>query len=96
MATTVPDTASTRQEIAAARQDMGRALFQIADRLAPKKLIARVKEKVRIKATEKVEELKHRLNPAKIVKEKLNSGPSEPKVIESRGYESQRRLSPPR
>jgi hypothetical protein len=85
MATTAPDTASTRHEIARARQDMGRALFLIADRLAPKKLIPRVKEQVKGTLSAKAEELKHRLSPARIVRRKLNRPP---RVIESRGYES--------
>jgi hypothetical protein len=51
MATTVPETASTQQEIARARQQMGQALFQLANRLAPKKLIPRLKEQAKLKAT---------------------------------------------
>ena len=87
MATTVPDTASTRQEIDRARQQMGQALFQLADRLAPKKLIPRVKEQVKLKATMKLEELKQRVNPVRLIKSKLNA---EPKVIPAQGYESNR------
>jgi ribosome-binding protein aMBF1 (putative translation factor) len=87
MATTVPDTASTRQEIARARQQMGQALFQLADRLAPKKLIPRVKEQAKLKATIKLEELKERVSPVRVIKRKLDSEPK-PKVIPARGYES--------
>ncbi len=86
MSTTLPDTAPTRQEIDRARQQMGQALFLLADRLAHKKLIPRVKETAKLKATEKLEELKVRLNPVNIVKRKLDGG--DKKVIPARGYES--------
>lgn len=85
MATTVPDTSSNRQEIVRARQEMGQALFQLADRLAPKKLIPRLKEQAKVKATAKLEELKVRLSPARLIRRKLGG---EPKVITARGYES--------
>ncbi len=86
MSTTVPDSAPSHREITQARQQMGQALFQIADRLAPKKLIARVKEKAKVKATVKYEELKEKVNPANLVKRKLNGEPK--KVIPAQGYES--------
>ena len=86
MSTTLPDTAPPRQEIDRARQQMGQALFLLADRLAPKKLIPKLKETAKLKATEKLEELKVRLNPVNIVKRKLDDG--DQKVIAARGYES--------
>ena len=86
MSTTGPDTAPTHREIAQARQQMGQALFQLADRLAPKKLIARVKEKVKFKATVKFEELKEKVNPVNLVKRKLNGEPKA--VIPARAVES--------
>ena len=85
MATTVPDTASTRHEIDRARQQMGQALFHLADRLAPKKLIPRLKEQAKLKATMKLEELKEKVSPTRLIKRKLGS---EPKVIPARGYEA--------
>lgn len=85
MSTTVPDTASERQEITRARQQMGQALFQLADRLAPKKLIPRLKEQAKAKVSVKLEELKERVSPARVIKRKLNG---EPRVITARGYES--------
>jgi hypothetical protein len=85
MSTTVPDTGSQHQEIARARQQMGRALFQLADRLAPKKLIPRVKEKAKLKASVKLAELKERVSPVRAIKRKVSS---EPQVIPARGYES--------
>lgn len=60
MSTTVPDPMPIEREIAQAREGMGRSLFLIADRVAPKKVIARVKEK----AAAKADELKANLNPA--------------------------------
>ena len=85
MSTTVPETTANRQEIERARQDMGRALFLLADRLAPQKLIPRLKETAKLKATEKLAELKEKVNPANIIRRKLHS---EPKVISAQGYES--------
>ena len=85
MSRTVPDTASNRQEIARARQEMGQALFQLADRLAPKKLIPRLKEQAKLKATLKLEELKEKASPARLIRRKLDG---KPKAIPARGYES--------
>ncbi len=82
MPTTPPDTTSTVNEISQARNDMGRALFVIGDRIAPKKVIARVKEQVKLKATAKVAELKERFNPVEIARRKLGS--SDRKVIDTR------------
>jgi hypothetical protein len=85
MSTTAPDTASQRQEIDRARQQMGRALFQLADRLAPKKLIPRVKEQAKLKASAKLAELKEKVSPARAIKRKVSG---EPEAIPARGYES--------
>lgn len=82
MPTTPPDTTSTVNEISQARNDMGRALFVIGDRIAPKKVIARVKEQVKLKASAKVAELKERYSPVEIVRRKLGS--SDRKVIDTR------------
>ena len=86
MSTTVPDTAPIRQEIDRSRQEMGQALFQLANRLAPKKLIPQLKETAKLKATEKLQELKVRFNPVNIIKRKLDGEPK--KVIPARGYEA--------
>lgn len=86
--TASPDTASTEREIAQARQQMGQALFLLADRLAPKKLIARLKEKAKLKANEKLAELKEKVNPANIIGRRLNGDSSPQRVITARGYES--------
>ena len=82
MATTTPETTSTVQEIDRARSDLGRALFVLGDRVAPKKVIARVKEKAKLKASAKVAELKQRYSPVEIAKRKL--GGSGRKVIDTK------------
>jgi hypothetical protein len=85
MTTTLPDTSSTQKEIAQARQEMGRTLFLIGDRIAPKKVIARVKEKARVMVTAKVAELKERYNPLEIARRKVRGSP---KVIDVRARDS--------
>ncbi len=92
MPTTVPDTASSRQEIERARQEMGRALFLIADRLAPRKVVVRLKETARVKAAEKLDELKERVSPAAVLNRKLGKDSA---VIPARGYESTGRSHSP-
>ncbi|MFP5317972.1 MAG: hypothetical protein ACLGI2_06710 [Acidimicrobiia bacterium] len=82
MATTTPETTSTVQEIDRARADMGQALFVIGDRIAPRKVIARVKEKVKLKASAKAAELKERYSPVEVARRKL--GGSDRKVIDTR------------
>lgn len=73
MATTTTDTAALEQDISRARQDLGQALFVLGDRLAPKKLIARVKENVQLKVAMKVEDLKERLLPNRVLRRKLGN-----------------------
>ena len=85
MSTTLPDTAATRRDIARAREDMGQALFQLADRLAPKKLVARLKETAKLKVADKIEDLKARVLPAPIAR-RLSK--DERKVIPARRYEA--------
>ena len=65
------DTAPIHQDIRAARQDMSAALFAIGDRIAPKKVIARVKEKAKLKLSEKVEDVKARISPAELANKVL-------------------------
>jgi hypothetical protein len=88
MSTTLPDTGSTVHDIARAREEMGRTLFLLGDRLAPKKVIARLKEKTKITVTDKVAELKVRFNPVEVVRRKVGASP---KVIDVRARESAER-----
>ncbi len=73
MATTTTDTAVLEQDISRARNDLGQALFVLGDRLAPKKLIARVKEQAQFKLTVKMEELKERFLPVRVLRRKLGN-----------------------
>lgn len=81
MPTTPPDTTSTADEIARARADLGRVLFVIGDSVAPKKVVARVKEQVKTKVAAKTAELKERYSPAVIARRKF--GGSSRKVIDT-------------
>jgi hypothetical protein len=93
MSTTHPEVPGLVSEIAATRQEMGQAIYLLADRIAPKKVIARAKENARIAVTHKVEDIKDRLNPVQIVRRKLGLRQG---VIEARSRESSRVLAPVR
>jgi hypothetical protein len=73
MSTTTTDTAVLEQDISRARQDLGQTLFVLGDRIAPKKLVARVKEQVQFKAAMKVEELKERFLPSRVLRRKFGT-----------------------
>lgn len=93
MSTTHPEVPGLVSEIAATRQDMGQAVYLFADRIAPKKVIARAKEHARLAVTHKVEDLKDRLNPVQIVRRKLGRSP---RAIPANSRESGRVLAPAR
>ena len=93
MSTTHPEIPTLVSEIAVNREQMGRAVYLLADRIAPKKVVAGVKENVRLAVTHKVDELRDRLNPVHAVRRKLaGSG----RVISARSRESSPVLAPAR
>lgn len=93
MSTTHPEVPGLVSEIAASRQEMGHAVYLLADRIAPKKVIARVKENARVTVTHKVEDLKDRLNPVQIVRRKLGRSQG---AIPAHSREASRVLAPAR
>ena len=93
MSTTHPEIPTLVSEIGATREEMGQAVYLLADRIAPKKVIARLKENARMAVIHKVEGLKDRLNPAQIVRRKLGRPQG---VIRARSRESGRVLAPAR
>jgi hypothetical protein len=66
------DTAPIEADIRRSRNELAGSLEALADRLAPKKVIARVKAQLATKA----DDLKERLNPVRVVQRKL--GRSQP------------------
>ena len=68
MGSTGPDTGPIERDIERARADMAATLYVLGDRLAPKKLVARLKENVRVKIAQKVEDLKERVSPPRLVR----------------------------
>ena len=93
MSTTHPEIPGLVSEIAATRQEMGQAIYLFADRVAPKKVIARVKENARLAVRHKVEDVKDRLNPVQIVRRKLGRSQG---AIPARSREANRVLAPAR
>lgn len=93
MSTTHPEVPGLVSEIAATRQEMGQAVYLLADRIAPKKVIARVKENARLAVAHKVEDLKDRLNPVQIARRKLGRQRG---AIPAHSRESSRVLAPAR
>lgn len=93
MSTTSPEIPGLVSEIAVSRQQMGNAIYLLADRIAPKKVIARVKENARLTLTHKVEDVKDRLNPVSMVRRKLGRAKG---AIPARSRESRRVLAPAR
>lgn len=93
MSTTHPEVPGLVNEIAATRQEMGHALYLLADRIAPKKVIARAKENARLAVVHKVEDIKDRLNPVQIVRRKLGRTQG---AIPARSRDSSRVLAPAR
>jgi hypothetical protein len=65
------DTAPIEADIKRSRADLAVALEALADRIAPKKLIARAKTQLSAKAAD----MKERLNPARVVQRKLGRSP---------------------
>lgn len=65
------DTAPIEADIKRSRADLGVALEKLADRVAPKKLIARAK----LQLSTKVADVKERLNPVRVVQRKLGKSP---------------------
>ena len=63
------DTAPLVADIERSQQQLATSLELLADRVSPKKLIARVKERVALK----VEDVKDRINPVRIAKRALAS-----------------------
>ena len=85
------DTAPIVTEIGRARADMAVAVENLADRVSPQKLKARVKMQI----SAKVADLKERLNPVRIIQRKLGrSGPAvgsgRRSVLEARTAEHKR------
>jgi hypothetical protein len=72
------DTAPIEADIRRTRSDLAVALERLADRIAPKKVIARAKTQL----AAKVADAKERLNPVRVVQRKL--GRSQPAVGGSR------------
>ena len=68
MGTTGPDMGPIERDIGRARADMAATLYVLGDRLAPKKLVARLKENVRVKIAQKVEDLKERVSPPRLLR----------------------------
>ena len=68
MPTTGPDTPPIQRDIERTRADMAATLYALGDRLAPKKLVARLKENVRVKVTQRVEDLKERVSPPRLLR----------------------------
>lgn len=93
MSTTHPEVPGLVNEIAATRQEMGQAVYLLADRIAPKKVIARLKENARMAVIHKVEDVKDRLNPVQIARRKLGRPQG---AIKARSRESSRVLAPAR
>lgn len=71
MTSTHPDTTATVNEIDRARQELAHTLFLLGDRIAPKKVVARAKERVRFLVACKKAELNERYSPVQIVRRKL-------------------------
>lgn len=93
MSTTHPEVPALVSEIAVTRQQMGQAVYLLADRIAPKKVIARLKESARMAVVNKVDDLKDRLNPAQVVRRKLGRSRG---VISANSRESGGVLAPAR
>ena len=73
MATTAADTGAVRQDIESTRADLAATLYVLGDRIAPKKVVARAKENVRLTLAHKVEDLKARISPARRVRRAVAS-----------------------
>ncbi len=79
MPTPTPDTTPIERDIERTRADMAATLYALGGRLAPKKLVASLKENVRLKVAQKVQDLKERLSPPRLLRraaDSLSSGSS--------------------